>query len=176
MGLAPDGLRNWTIAASRACHRQGLFSGAVVRFALRLTKCLFLSRTIHLLPVTRWLVAGNRVRFAPRKPYARDIGSARPIRDLASRWSCAAGPGGLVATLLDPQGRIRNLIQCHRVSLCGHRSSPPPPYSNSKGRRCLSDVGREGRGRDRRHPQEETPVSRRSRSSKTDRSVLRLQT
>ena len=42
MGLAPDGLRNWTIAASRACHRQGLFSGAVVRFALRLTKCLYL--------------------------------------------------------------------------------------------------------------------------------------
>ena len=58
--------------------------------------------------------------------------------------SGAAGPGGLVATLLDPQGRNGNLIQCHRVSLCGHRFSPPPPYRNSKGCWCLSDVGREG--------------------------------
>ena len=57
--------------------------------------------------------------------------------------SGAAGPGGLVATLLDPQGRNGNLIQCHRVSLCGHRFSPPPPYRNSKGCWCLSDVGRE---------------------------------
>ena len=61
------------------------------------------------------------------------------------RRSGSAVPGGLVATLLDPQGRIGNLIQCHRVSLCGHRFSPPPPYSNSKGSRCLSHVGREGR-------------------------------
>ena len=59
--------------------------------------------------------------------------------------SCAPGPGGLVATLLDPQGRNGTLIQCHRVSLCGHRCSPPPPYSNSKGCWCLSHVGREGR-------------------------------
>ena len=47
--------------------------------------------------------------------------------------SCASGPGGLVATLLDPQGRKGNLFQCHRVSLCRHQSSSPPPYSNSKG-------------------------------------------
>ena len=45
-----------------------------------------------------------------------------------------------------PQGRKGNRIQCHRVFLCGHRSSPPPPYSNSKGRWCLSHVGREGSG------------------------------
>ena len=60
------------------------------------------------------------------------------------RQSGAPGPGGLVATLLSPQGRIGNLIQCHRISLRGHRFSPPPPYSNSKGCWCLSDVGREG--------------------------------
>ena len=35
-------------------------------------------------------------------------------------------------------------MQCHRFSLCGHWCSPPPPYSNSKGGRCLSEVGREG--------------------------------
>ena len=52
--------------------------------------------------------------------------------------------GGLVATLLDLQGRNGNLIQCHRVSLCRHRFSPPPPYRNSKGCWFLSDVGREG--------------------------------
>ena len=46
--------------------------------------------------------------------------------------------------LLDPQGRSAHLLQCHRVSLCGHRFSPPPPYRNSKGCWCLSDVGREG--------------------------------
>ena len=34
-------------------------------------------------------------------------------------------------------------MQCHRFSFCGHWYSPPPPYSNSKGGRCLSDVGRE---------------------------------
>ena len=62
------------------------------------------------------------------------------------RWPRVAGsgPGGLVATLLDPQGRSVHLLQCHRFSLCGHWYSPPPPYSNSKGARCLSDVGREG--------------------------------
>ena len=62
------------------------------------------------------------------------------------RWPRVAGsgPGGLVATLLDPQGRSAHLLQCHRFSLCGHWYSPPPPYSNSKGGRCLSDVGREG--------------------------------
>ena len=62
------------------------------------------------------------------------------------RWPRVAGsaPGGLVATLLDPQGRSVHLLQCHRFSFCGHWYSPPPPYSNSKGGRCLSDVGREG--------------------------------
>ena len=63
------------------------------------------------------------------------------------RWPRVAGsgPGGLVATLLDLQGRSVHLLQCHRFSLCGHWYSPPPPYSNSKGGRCLSEVGREGR-------------------------------
>ena len=36
----------------------------------------------------------------------------------------------LVTTLLDPQGRNGTLIQCHRISLCGHRCSPPRPYTN----------------------------------------------
>ena len=54
------------------------------------------------------------------------------------------GRDSLVATLLDPQGRSVHLLQCHRFSLCGHWYSPPPPYSNSKGGRCLSEVGREG--------------------------------
>ena len=58
--------------------------------------------------------------------------------------SCSPGPGGLVATLLDPQGRSGTLIQCHRISLCGHRCSSPPPYTNSMGCCCLSHVGREG--------------------------------
>ena len=64
------------------------------------------------------------------------------------RRSVPSGPGGLVATLLSPQGRKGNLAQCHRVSLCSHRSSSPPPYSNSKGRWCLSHVGRKGSGSD----------------------------
>ena len=79
-------------------------------------------------------------------------GELAPLRlghDLrVRRWPRVAGsgPGGLVATLLDPQGRSAHLLQCHRFSLCGHWYSPPPPYSNSKGGRCLSDVGREGSG------------------------------
>ena len=36
-------------------------------------------------------------------------------------------PGGLVATLLDPQGRRARLRPGHRVCLCSHRSSPPRP-------------------------------------------------
>ena len=77
-------------------------------------------------------------------------GELAPLRlghDLrVRRWPRVAGsgPGGLVATLLDPQGRSVHLLQCHRFSFCGHWYSPPPPYSNSKGGRCLSDVGREG--------------------------------
>ena len=77
-------------------------------------------------------------------------GELAPLRlghDLrVRRWPRVAGsgPGGLVATLLDPQGRSAHLLQCHRFSFCGHWYSPPPPYSNSKGGRCLSDVGREG--------------------------------
>ena len=77
-------------------------------------------------------------------------GELAPLRlghDLrVRRWPRVAGsgPGGLVATLLDPQGRSVHLLQCHRFSLCGHWYSPPPPYSNSKGGRCLSEVGREG--------------------------------
>ena len=66
-------------------------------------------------------------------------GELAPLRlghDLrVRRWPRVAGsgPGGLVATLLDPQGRSAHLLQCHRFSLCGHWYSPPPPYSNSKG-------------------------------------------
>ena len=77
-------------------------------------------------------------------------GELAPLRlghDLrVRRWPRVAGsgPGGLVATLLDPQGRSAHLLQCHRFSFCGHWYSPPPPYSNSKGGRCLSEVGREG--------------------------------
>ena len=48
-------------------------------------------------------------------------GELAPLRlghDLRVRGrSCAPGPGGLVATLLDPQGRNGTLVQCHRLSL-----------------------------------------------------------
>ena len=37
------------------------------------------------------------------------------------------GPGGLVATLLGPQGRRVRLHPGHRVCLCSHRFSPPRP-------------------------------------------------
>ena len=91
------------------------------------------------------LCAALRLLQDPQPILRGELAPLRLGHDLrVRRRSGAAGPGGLVATLLDPQGRIRNLFQCHRVSLCGHRSSPPPPYSNSKGRWCLSDVGREG--------------------------------
>ena len=66
------------------------------------------------------------VRFAPRPPW----GTAPQLRRYAPR----------------PPGRNGTLIQCHRVSLCGHRCSPPPPYTNSMGCCCLSHVGREERG------------------------------
>ena len=82
------------------------------------------------LPVGRQRVRNAEVRFGQ---YLR--GFQRPEKFTYM---------GLVATPLDLQGRIGNLIQCHRVSLCGHRFSPPPPCSNSKGSRCLSHVGREG--------------------------------
>ena len=55
-----------------------------------------------------------------------------------------SGSGGLVAPLLNPQSPSAHLVQCHRFSLCDHRFSSPPPHSNSKGCRCLIDVGREG--------------------------------
>ena len=47
-----------------------------------------------------------------------------------------------VATLLAPQGRRVRIHPAHRISLCSHRHSPPPPYTNSKGSRCINDVGR----------------------------------
>ena len=52
--------------------------------------------------------------------------------------------GGLVATLLATQGRRVRIHHRHRISLCSHRHTPPPPSTNSKGSRCLNDVGREG--------------------------------
>ena len=77
-------------------------------------------------------------------------GELAPLRlghDLrVRRWPRVAGsgPGGRGASRRGPQGRSVHLLQCHRFSLCGHWYSPPPPYSNSKGGRCLSEVGREG--------------------------------
>ena len=39
---------------------------------------------------------------------------------------------------------ILELLPLPLTSLCGHRFTPPPPYCNSKGSRCLTHVGREG--------------------------------
>ena len=85
--------------------------------------------------------------LSPEQSLLLHVGNCTvPAHLRVRRWPRVAGsgPGGLVATLLDPQGRSVHLLQCHRFSLCGHWYSPPPPYSNSKGGRCLSDVGREG--------------------------------
>ena len=102
------------------------------------------------LPVTsRRSSAGKRSPGSAMRELRSFSKASRTLMERSSSQgrSGAAGPGGLVATLLDPQGRNGNLIQCHRVSLCGHRFSPPPPYRNSKGCWCLSDVGREGGAR-----------------------------
>ena len=105
--------------------------------------------------------ASSRIRSRYCAVNWRRVGLATPGSVLRARpWgprrylrvrgrSCAPGPGGLVATLLDPQGRNGTLVQCHRLSLCDHRFSSPPPYSNSKGCWCLSHVGREGSARGR---------------------------
>ena len=93
------------------------------------------------------LCAAIRLLEDPQPILRRELAPLRLRHDLRVRGrSCAPGPGGLVATLLAPQGRNGTLTQCHRVSLCGHRCLSPPPYSNSKGCWCLSHVGREGLG------------------------------
>ena len=59
------------------------------------------------------------------------------------RVQVGLGPGGLVARSSTPRAGTEtsfNVIE----SLRGHRFRPPPPYRNSKGCWCLSDVGREG--------------------------------
>ena len=63
--------------------------------------------------------AARRGDVRPRSPWAGSIrryvnSGIRPL-------------GGLVATLLDPQGRRARLPPGHRVCLCSHRSSPPRP-------------------------------------------------
>ena len=91
------------------------------------------------------LRAALRLLQDPQPILRAELAPLRFGHDLRVRGrSCASGHGGLVATLLDPQGRKGNLFQCHRVPLYRHRSSSPPPYSNSKGCWCLSHVGREG--------------------------------
>ena len=72
------------------------------------------------------LLSGRHLRVRPRPRDAR------------------SGSGGLVTALLNTQSPSAHLVQCHRFSLCDHRFSSPPPYSNSKGCRCLINVGREG--------------------------------
>ena len=66
----------------------------------------------------------------------------RDLRIGRSARQGAAGPGGLVATLLDLRGRRIGIPQNHRITTASHRRSPPPPYTNSKGSRCLNDIGR----------------------------------
>ena len=45
------------------------------------------------------------------------------------------------AALLNPRSPSAHLVQCHRFSLCDHRFSSPPTYSNSKGCRVESGTG-----------------------------------
>ena len=72
----------------------------------------------------------------------RRIGLATTSGSGAGR-SCPTSPWGLVATLLDPQGRRARLRPGHRVCLCPSVFTSTP-YTNSTGRQCLGHVGREG--------------------------------
>ena len=58
--------------------------------------------------------------------------------------SRAPAPGASSLRSSPPRAGASHRHPGHRLSLCTHRVSPSPPYTNSKGHRCRSDVGREG--------------------------------
>ena len=89
---------------------------------------------------------GEPLRRALRQAVARDLCVQRSASSRIRSRSCplgAAAGWGPRRYAPRPPGPERP-HSSHRVSLCGHRFSPPPPYRNSKGCWCLSDVGREG--------------------------------
>ena len=145
------GKPGWYFRVLNCASENGLSSDTWGRLSERVTPRSASSCAVHL------LVIG-----APRSECRVSTWGWTPCLWQVCSMTHLAGLRAALRLLKDPQPilrgelaplrlghdlRVRNstLIQCHRVSLCRHRCSPPPPYSNSKGCWCLSHVGREGR-------------------------------